>query len=147
MRSCREARMPVAQKKSRGFTLIELMIVVVIVGILAAVAYPSYIDSIRVARRADAMDAMLTLQNLQEKWRASNTAYGTRVNIGGNAASVDGRYTLAVGGVSATGYTITATAIGDQVNDTDCSVLNNMTLIVSAANPGGVKAPATCWKN
>ena len=135
--------------RAKGFTLIELMIVIAIVGILAAVAYPSYLDSVRTARRADAMDAMLTLQSLQEKWRANHTSYSSEIpgDDGGNATSVDGRYTLGAGGVSATGYVITATAVGDQANDEDCAGDNNMTLTVSAGNPGGAKAPATCWKN
>jgi len=134
-------------RASQGFTLIELMIVIAIVGILAAVAYPSYLDSVRKARRADAMDGILTLQNLQEKWRANNTTY----NDFADAASVDGYYTLAVtdGTATATGYTLTATAVvgtsqaGDTVG-TDCTV---MTLTVVAATPGGAKTPAVCWRN
>ena len=43
-------------KESRGFTLIELMIVVAVVAILAAVAYPSYLDYVRKARRADVIE-------------------------------------------------------------------------------------------
>lgn len=132
--------------KSRGFTLIELMIVVAIVAILAAVAYPSYLDSIRAARRADAMDAVLTLQNLQEKYRANNTTYGTLAQIGGSAASLDGYYTLTVTGNTATAYVLTATAVAgsSQASDTGCTT---PVLTVSAANPRGVKTPAACWKN
>lgn len=52
--------------RARGFTLIELMIVVAIVAILAAVAYPSYRDSISKSRRAEAraqlMDAVQYMQ-------------------------------------------------------------------------------------
>ncbi|PCJ34220.1 MAG: pilus assembly protein [Cellvibrionales bacterium] len=138
---------PTTKAGNQGFTLIELMIVIAIVGILAAVAYPSYLDSIRKARRTDAMDGILTLQNLQEKWRANNTTY----NDFANAASVDGYYTLAVtdGTDTATGYTLTATAVagtsqaGDTVG-TNCTV---MTLTVLAATPGGAKTPAVCWRN
>ncbi|MBL4712399.1 MAG: type IV pilin protein [Gammaproteobacteria bacterium] len=132
---------------NRGFTLIEVMIVLAIIAILAAVAYPSYQDQIRTARRSDAMDALLTLQNLQEKWRANNTTYGTLGDIGGSVNSVDGRYTVAVTGNTATAYILTVTAVGDQANDYSCAGGNNMTLTISAGNPRGVKAPATCWRN
>ena len=132
----------------QGFTLIELMMVIAIVAILAAVAYPSYLDTIRKARRADAMDALLTLYNLQEKYRANNTTYGTLAEIGGSAASIDGRYDLAVSGVSATGFTLTVEAQGDQAYDTGCAgVGSELTLTISAGNPRGVKTPAACWKN
>ncbi len=133
-------------KRNQGFTLIELMIVIAIVAILAAVAYPSYLDSIRAARRADAVDAVLTLQNLQEKYRANNTTYGTLVQIGGSAASTDGHYTVAVAGNTAVAYTLTATATGGQASDSHCAT---MTLTVSAANPRGLKGGtyADCWKN
>jgi len=134
-----------AYNASKGFTLIELMIVIAIVAILAAVAYPSYLDSIRAARRADAVDAVLTLQNLQEKYRANNTTYGTLAQIGGSAASTDGHYTLVVAGNTAVAYTLTATATGGQATDTHCAA---MTLTISAANPRGVKGGtnADCWK-
>ncbi|OUS09957.1 hypothetical protein A9Q89_12240 [Gammaproteobacteria bacterium 53_120_T64] len=134
-------------KRSAGFTLIELMIVIAIVAILAAVAYPSYLDSIRAARRADAMDGLLTLMNQQEKYRANNTLYGTMLQITGNATatSSDGYYTLTVTGNSATAYTLKATAVSgsSQAHDTGCTI---PTLTVSAGNPRGVKTPAACWK-
>jgi len=137
---------------AKGFTLIELMIAVVIIAILAAIAYPSYVDYIRKARRADGMDALLVVQNLQEKYRANNTTYGTLAQIGYAGAtattSIEGRYTIAItaGSNTATGYIATATGVGDQANDdegaTSCSPL---TITVAAATPRGAKAPAACW--
>ncbi|MGD9661071.1 MAG: type IV pilin protein [Porticoccaceae bacterium] len=134
-------------KSAKGFTLIEMMIVVVIIAILAAIAYPAYQDYVRKARRADAMDALLVVQNLQEKYRANNTTYGTLAQIGfTGTASVEGRYTIAVTGNTAVAYTVTATGVGDQANDsvgaTSCSPL---TITVSADNPRGVKTPPACW--
>lgn len=133
-------------KNSRGFTLIELMITLAIIAVLAAMAYPTYLDSIRTGRRADAMDALLTLQSLEEAYRANNTTYGSIAQIGGNANSVDGHYTVAITNTGATTYTLTATAVGDQANDADCAGANNMTLTITAADPRGVKAPADCWR-
>src|SRR5690242_15446663 len=60
-----------------GFTLIELLIVVVVASILMAIALPSYQNQIRKSRRADAVNAITAVQLAQEKYRASNTTYGT----------------------------------------------------------------------
>jgi len=85
------------------------------------------------------------VQNLQEKWRANNSTYGSLANIGyGGTASQEGFYTIAVSGTSATGYTTTASAVSGttQAGDTGCTTL---TITVSAANPRGAKTPAACW--
>jgi len=59
----------------RGFTLIELMIVVSIVGILATIAYPAYQDYVRRAARAEARAAMLNMAQLQERNFSDRGAY------------------------------------------------------------------------
>lgn len=141
------------KNRGRGFTLLEMMITVAIIALLAAIAYPSYMDSIRKSRRADAMDAVLYVQQLQEKYRANNPDFGSLTEIGypnGGVPpvySTDGYYTITTTGPSnATAYTVTAAAVAgkSQAADTGCT---SLTLTVSAANPKGVKAPATCWRN
>lgn len=54
-------------KQSRGFTLIELMIVVAIIAIIAAIAYPSYTSQVMKSERADARDGLLTTAQLFER--------------------------------------------------------------------------------
>ncbi|MFA5495975.1 MAG: type IV pilin protein [Porticoccaceae bacterium] len=126
-----------------GFSLIEMLVVVLIVAILAAIAYPAYREYIHRARRADALDAMLHIQNLQEKWRASHPAYGSLELIGyPGGDSPAGHYRLVTSRAGATGYSITATAVGVQTGDSECAT---MTLVVDAANPRGLKSPAKCW--
>lgn len=82
-----------------GFTLIEVMIVVVIVAILAAVAVPSYRDSIQKTRRADAREALTRIAAMQERFFFTNNSYtNSGAALGLNAAgdSVEGYYTIAV---------------------------------------------------
>jgi len=151
--------MKIERDKAKGMTLIELMIVVVIVAILASIAYPSYQNSIRKARRADGAAALTTVQLAQEKLRSSCRFYAQNLagaaNVcGANAAastiqapvtSTEGRYSITLSNASATGYTVTATGVGDQANDKNGGVTCTLVLTVSAANPNGLRTPAGCW--
>lgn len=69
----------------RGFTLIELMVVVAIVGILAAIAYPSYTSQIARGRRADARVQLASAQQWVEKFYSENYNYAT--DTAGNAST------------------------------------------------------------
>ena len=137
----------------RGFTLIEVMIVVAIVAILATIALPSYQESVRKSRRADAVLALQRIQIEQEKFRAECSSYastiaGTRsCNDRGLAlatSSSDGYYTLNLPAVvnATTQYTATATAVTgtSQASDTGCTVL---TLAVDGLTL--TRTPAECW--
>ncbi len=111
---------------SRGFTLIEVMIVVVIIGILAAVVIPSYQDSVMKARRAEGKAALTDLANRMERYYVDNGKYPTGLGTGTGQMSVTtttekGWYVLAIAAQTTTSYVIKATPqLGQATSDTAC---------------------------
>ena len=88
----------------KGFTLIELMIVVAILGILSAIALPSYTRYVEKSRRTDAKIELLKIAQLQESYFAQNLSYANSLTQLGFASdsmdSEDGYYDLSVSAVS-----------------------------------------------
>jgi type IV pilus assembly protein PilE len=66
-----------------GFTLIELMIVVVVIGILAAVAYPSYQDYVKRGKRSDAQQFMSEIALRQGQYILDARAFTAKMGSGG----------------------------------------------------------------
>jgi type IV pilus assembly protein PilE len=127
-----------------GFSLIELMIVVVIIAILAAVAVPSYRNYIMRGHRTDATRALQDTAAREESYFFSNNAYTNKLTDLGLNSSVAGEYfSVAIASASSTDYTITATARGTQTQDKDCASFSLTRAGVQGST--GSATPAKCW--
>ena len=141
--------MRVLKHNQKGFTLIELMIVVAILGIIASIAYPSYLESVRKSNRTDAK-AMLSdvSQRLQRCFTAysayndDSCAVEDQITGGATLASQEGFYSIS-GTVNATGFSLTATAVGVQAADSKCK---NFTLTNTGVRTvSGTSSADDCW--
>jgi type IV pilus assembly protein PilE len=130
------------RKRNSGFTIIELMMVVIIVAILLTMAYPSYIKYVRKSNRGEAQQLLMNWSINQEIWRSNNPQYATTAQL---AAPTADRYDFTISNRTATTYTLTATAkTGDDQNN-DTSRDGSISCASMTMNQNGVKAPADCW--
>jgi len=104
--------------KQKGFTLIELMIVVAVIGILAAIAYPNYTQYVRRGKAAEATSTLADLKIRMEQYFQDNKTY---VDIGGvvvapcsPAPGSTKYFTYACNPQTAATFTLTATAVAGQ---------------------------------
>lgn len=137
----------------RGFTLIELMIVVAIAAVLASVAYPSYVRHIQKTRRVMAQGCLMELGQWMERYYTEKLATGYK---DATLPSLQCRselelnqlytFTFASGQPTPTTYTLNATASGAQLGDSNCRTLTlTHTGAKSATNASGADSTATCW--
>ncbi|HKV96485.1 MAG TPA: type IV pilin protein [Gammaproteobacteria bacterium] len=133
------------RNNSRGFTLIELMIVVAIVAIIAAIAYPSYERSVLKSHRAD-VESMLTQDaQILERCYTQYFSYTNNACPSLTTTSEHGYYSLA-STIAAAAYVLTATAQGNQTRDTSCFTFKlDNTGKKSAFSSGGTDNSTTCW--
>lgn len=133
--------------QSRGFSLLELMIVVVVVAILSAVAYPSYQSHIATSRRAEAKAALMEAAQYMEREFSLTGGYGSAnlASAGLSTLPRDGGsayYQLAVN-ASGAAFTLTATPTGGMGGD-ECSVLM-LDQVGRQTVSGASLTAADCW--
>lgn len=102
------------RRKTRGFTLVELMVVVAIIGVLLAIALPGYREYVVRAKRDAAKAVLLEIVSRQEQYAGVNRAYATAIGSGSGELSmtipddVSASYTIAI---TPTSWTYTATGV------------------------------------
>jgi type IV pilus assembly protein PilE len=162
-----QARTQSPLPRTAGFTLIELMIVVVIATILLSIAVPSYMSQIRESRRTDARTALLDLAGREESYNATMNAYtnvATNLGYGGFPATIgSGYYQITTPCVAAAGaaltcdtnanapagpsYYLTATPVAgtSQMGDGQCTSFS----VDSQGNQfsTGSATAQTCWSS
>jgi len=133
-------------KKNRGFTLIELMVVVAIIGVISAIAFPSYNSYMKKSRRADAKVGLSKLADKQERYYLQQNTYATStadLGLANPVVSDEGYYNITVkAGAGTAGFTLSAVAVGVQTSDTTTSAGDCTTMTLSST---GAKTPTACW--
>jgi len=129
-----------------GFSLHEMLILLVIVGLLSMVAIPVYRVSVLKDNREDGVSALINAATRMEQFYLDSKTYTMNITDLGYASdpatSIDAHYELNVLPSTkacpiTTCYVLQARAVSAQQQDTDC---NPITLSSS-----GVKAPSICW--
>jgi len=143
--------------KMGGFTLIELMIVVVIVAILMGVAMPAYQDQVKKTKRGLGKAELLEVTARQEQFFINNRQYAVSldtlgftnpysIDVDGNAVATtagDRIYTISLVSPTTTAYAVQAAPQLGQASDTLCGTLTlSSTGVKSESGSGSVD---DCW--
>lgn len=145
-----------AKDRQRGFTLIELMIVVVVVAILAAIAFPAYRDYVIRSNRATAKSMLTQVADRQEQFYVANKRYSITLvalgypsdpffvgrNGGATAAGGNAIYTVSLENTGITTFTVAADVANQQAEDTRCT---RFMLAHTGQRTATGTAAADCW--
>lgn len=139
-------------RKDRGFSLIELMVVVAIIAILAAIALPSYRRYVVRTNRTEATTALSDLAAREERYYYSKNFYTDDLtDLNGTSAMNTKNYSFSLLASAATAapatYDITATPTGKQASDDpDCQTISLNQAGQWSSTGTSTDNPA-CWGN
>ena len=133
----------------KGFTFVELMIIVTIIGILSAIAIPSYTKYILKAHRAGAITGVLELASRQARYYTTNNTYTTSMRALGYATdpmplenASSHYYNLSITDGDGDSFSVQAVPVGKQTGDT-CGTFIYNDLGQRTMSGGTV---GECWK-
>lgn len=128
--------------KQKGFTLIEIMIVVTIIGVLAAIAIPNYLRYQAKARQSEAKSNLGGFFVAQTAYYGEQSAYGSFDQVGFTMAGTSNRYTYRSGGAAPAGGVTSGTVDVDLITPGGGLAAAPENTVVAAQNsPGGALNP------
>ncbi len=133
------------KKKTKGMTLIELLIAVVIIGIISAIAYPSYTQHVITSHRTVALSDLSRIQ-LELETSYDGGYDWSHIISGGKCTFCDSnsdRFSFSITSSATAAYTVTATAKTQRGQDKDsCFPSGVNTISLTSAN---VESQVACW--
>jgi type IV pilus assembly protein PilE len=133
----------------KGFTLIEIMIVVAIIGILMAIAIPAYGNYVKRAKITEAVGALSEMRVKLEQYFQDNRTYvgacGTTGVAALPASSKSFDFACPSASLTATGYVVTATGKASANMDGFSYTINQANVRASTITASGWNSNAACW--
>jgi len=135
-------------EQARGFTLIELMIVIAIIAFLAAIGLPQYNDYVQRGKLAEALSALAEFRVRMEQFYQDNRRYDGGGLDGCGAAAPNSKYFTfgcAPGVAPSQTYVVTATGMATQGLTGFVYTINEANVKTSPLTVSGWATSTTCW--